>query len=226
MNAAIELQPVSPSLMRRRRTFLAPLWLLALGGILMLLARGALLELGHHDDHRVDPSCRKTARRHRRCTADTAGRVARRAPGADVRRRRTLRARAADLRHRHPALPADGRGAGAAAELSSPSSWTARAARPSSRAACCTRTEADSRSSSDTATPCRNSSRRSATPTRCPPIGDEEFDTMYVVTVPTIGKRFGPADEVLKVRRRRARLAQLDRLLDEVFVFGESRSAP
>ena len=41
MNAAIDSEPVSPSLTRRRRTFLAPLWLLALGGILMLL--GAVL---------------------------------------------------------------------------------------------------------------------------------------------------------------------------------------
>lgn len=38
MNAAIDSEPVSPSLTRRRRTFLAPLWLLALGGMLMLLA--------------------------------------------------------------------------------------------------------------------------------------------------------------------------------------------
>jgi phosphohistidine phosphatase SixA len=41
MNAAIDSEPVSPSLTRRRRTFLAPLWLLALGGLLMLL--GAVL---------------------------------------------------------------------------------------------------------------------------------------------------------------------------------------
>src|SRR6478752_3631108 len=37
MNDAIEA-PASPSLTRRRRTFLAPLWLLAWGGLLVLLA--------------------------------------------------------------------------------------------------------------------------------------------------------------------------------------------
>ena len=36
MNAALETPPVSPSLTRRRRTFLAPLWLLALGGLAVL----------------------------------------------------------------------------------------------------------------------------------------------------------------------------------------------
>jgi len=38
MNDALESTPVSPSLTRRRRTFLAPLWLLALGGIAVLAA--------------------------------------------------------------------------------------------------------------------------------------------------------------------------------------------
>src|SRR5262245_41673751 len=38
MNVAEETLPTSPSLTRRRRTFLAPLWLLALGGFLVLLA--------------------------------------------------------------------------------------------------------------------------------------------------------------------------------------------
>jgi broad specificity phosphatase PhoE len=38
MNAALEPVPESPSLTRRRRTFLAPLWLLAWGGIAILAA--------------------------------------------------------------------------------------------------------------------------------------------------------------------------------------------
>lgn len=37
MNAAPDTPPDSPSLTRRRRTFFAPLWLLALGGIVVLL---------------------------------------------------------------------------------------------------------------------------------------------------------------------------------------------
>src|SRR5690349_15996264 len=36
MNAAQETPPESPSLTRRRRTFLAPLWLLAMAGMFML----------------------------------------------------------------------------------------------------------------------------------------------------------------------------------------------
>ena len=44
------------------------------------------------------------------------------------------------------------------------------------------------RSSSDTATPCRRSSPRLRDTNNVPPMGDEEFDTVYVVTVPTIGK--------------------------------------
>src|SRR5262245_49098424 len=38
MNAAEEMLPTSPSLTRRRKTFLAPLWLLAWGGILLAAA--------------------------------------------------------------------------------------------------------------------------------------------------------------------------------------------
>ena len=38
MNAALEPVPETPSLTRRRRTFLAPLWLLAWSGIAVLAA--------------------------------------------------------------------------------------------------------------------------------------------------------------------------------------------
>ena len=38
MNAALESTPVSPSLTRGRRTFLAPLWMMAWGGIAVLAA--------------------------------------------------------------------------------------------------------------------------------------------------------------------------------------------
>jgi broad specificity phosphatase PhoE len=41
MNAPEDAVPTSPSLIRQRRPFLAPLWLLGLGGVLMLL--GAIL---------------------------------------------------------------------------------------------------------------------------------------------------------------------------------------
>ena len=52
----------------------------------------------------------------------------------------------------------------------------------------CARIADTGRSSWDTATPSRKSSLRLRYMRNVPPMGDDEFDTMYVVTVPTIGK--------------------------------------
>ncbi len=77
--------PETPSLIRRRRPFLAPLWLLAWPASCSS-RRVHVLEFRHHDDHRADPPRREAARRHLRRAAVAAGRGARRAARADVRR--------------------------------------------------------------------------------------------------------------------------------------------
>ncbi len=137
MNAAIDSEPVSPSLTRRRRTFLAPLWLLALGGILMLLGamfywnsattttivliRHAEKQLGAIDDAPLTPQGELRAARLAQMFGDAE----------------RIRPRAADLRERYPTLPADRRRPGAAAESQARHRGRRRAARLSSHAGCC-----------------------------------------------------------------------------------------
>ena len=154
MNAALDSTPASPSLMRRHRTFLAPLWLLALGGILMLTAaiiywnsattttvvliRHAEKQTGAIDDAPLTPQGELRAARLAVMfgDAETFGRV-QRIYVTDTRRSQQTAAGVAQLPAR------------------------------SSRGACCAKTAVGSPSSSDTATPCRNWSQSWRMWTRC-----------------------------------------------------------
>ena len=85
MTEPLEPPPETPSLMRRRRPFLAPLWLLALGGRIRSSRGIHLLEFGHHHHDRRSsamPRRRSAPSPTRRCHP---GRAARRAARADVR---------------------------------------------------------------------------------------------------------------------------------------------
>jgi broad specificity phosphatase PhoE len=185
MTEAPESAPESPSLTRRRRTFLAPLWLLAWGGILMLagaiiywnsattttivLVRHAEKQVGAIDDAPLTPEGELRAARLAQMFGDAEafGRIGN-IYVSDTRRSQQT---AAGLAQRLSLTPI----------------------------------VVDAKSSSDLARRVLHDNRGSralivghsntvpqlvtelAGAENVPAIGDEEFDTLYVVTVPTIG---------------------------------------
>ncbi len=188
MNDSLETAPASPSLTRRRRTFLAPLWLLAMAGVFMLamafaywnsattttivLVRHAEKQVGAISDAPLSPEGEVRASRLAQMFGDSEefGRIGR-IYVTDTRRTQQT---AAGLAQRLGLKP----------EIVDAKTDSARACAP--RAARESRPpRAHRRAQQHRA---RKSSPRSRTSNNVPPMGDEEFDTLYVVTVPTIGK--------------------------------------
>jgi broad specificity phosphatase PhoE len=186
MTEAPESAPVPPSLTRRRRTFLAPLWLLAWGGILMLagaviywnsattttivLVRHAEKQVGAINDAPLTPAGELRAARLAQMFGDAEafGRIAR-IYVSDTRRSQQT---AAGLAQRLSLTPIVVEGKSAAAEVARRVLHENRGARalivghsntvPQLVAAL-------------------------AGAENVPAMDDEEFDTVYIVTVPTIG---------------------------------------
>ena len=140
MNDSPESPPESPSLTRRRRTFLAPLWLLAMAGVFVLamavaywnsattttivLVRHAEKQLGAISDAPLSPQ----------------GEMRATPAGADVRRQRDVRPRAA--RSTSPTRAARSRPrrrSRSGSDLNPAKSWTPRPIRRNWRAGCCAR---------------------------------------------------------------------------------------
>ena len=187
MNAAFESTPASPSLMRRRRTFLAPLWLLALGGILMLaaavfywnsattttivLVRHAEKQIGTISDAPLSPQGEIRAARLAQMFGDAEafGRVTQ-IYVTDTRRTQQT---AAGLAQRLGVAPVIVDGKTSSSELAR-------------------RVLRENRGGLAIVVGHSNTVPQivaELTDTDAvPAIGDEEFDTMYVVTVPTIGR--------------------------------------
>ena len=187
MNAAIDSEPVSPSLMRRRRTFLAPLWLLALGGILLLLGavlywnsattttivliRHAEKQLGAIDDAPLTPQGELRAARLAQMFGDANafGRV-QRIYVSDTRRSQQT---AAGLAQRLSLKPVVVDAKSSTNELAS-------------------RVLRENRGGLSIIVGHSNTVPQLVAALSdandVPAIEDQEFDTMYVVTVPTIGK--------------------------------------
>ena len=187
MNAAIDSEPVSPSLMRHRRTFLAPLWLLALGGILMLLGavlywnsattttvvliRHAEKQLGAIDDAPLTPQGELRAARLAQMFGDANafGRV-QRIYVSDTRRSQQTAAGLAQRLNLKPVV-VDGK--------SSSSEFARRVLRENRGGLAIIVGHSNTVPQLVAALSDAND---------VPAIEDQEFDTMYVVTVPTIGK--------------------------------------
>jgi broad specificity phosphatase PhoE len=187
MNAAIDSEPVSPSLMRRHRTFLAPLWLLALGGMLMLLGavlywnsattttivliRHAEKQVGAIDDAPLTPQGELRAARLAQMFGDSNafGRV-QQIYVSDTRRSQQT---AAGLAQRLNLKPVVVDGKSSSAELAR-------------------RVLQENRGGLAIIVGHSNTVPQLVTALsdmkEVPAIEDQEFDTMYVVTVPTIGK--------------------------------------
>jgi len=187
MNAALEPAPVSPSLTRRRRTFLAPLWLLALGGFAVLamaifywnsattttivLVRHAEKQLGAIDDAPLTPQGELRATRLAEMFGDAEplGRV-QRIYVTDTRRSQQTAASLAQRLNLKPTI--------VAAKISN-----AELARQVLR---------ENRGGLAMVVGHSNTVPQLvaelAGRDKVPAMGDEEFDTMYVVTVPTIGR--------------------------------------
>jgi broad specificity phosphatase PhoE len=186
MTEAPETAPVPPSLTRRRRTFLAPLWLLAWGGILMLagaiiywnsattttivLVRHAEKQVGAINDAPLTPEGELRAARLAQMFGDAEdfGRIAR-IYVSDTRRSQQT---AAGLAQRLALTPVVVEGKSDAAEL-------ARRVLRENRGA-----RALVVGHSNTVPPLVAAL---AGAENIPAMGDEEFDTVYIVTVPTIG---------------------------------------
>jgi len=186
MNDALETAPVPPSLTRRRRTFLAPLWLLALGGILMLagaviywnsattttivLVRHAEKQVGAIDDAPLTPQGELRATRLAQMfgDAESFGRIGR-IYVSDTRRSQQT---AAGVAQRLDLKPIVVDGKSSAAEF-------ARRVLRENRGA---RAMIVGHSNTVPALVAKLAGAENV-----PVIGDEEFDTLYVVTVPTIG---------------------------------------
>ncbi len=187
MNAAIDSEPMSPSLMRHRRTFLAPLWLLALGGILLLLGavfywnsattttivliRHAEKQLGAIDDAPLTPQGELRAARLAQMFGDanTFGRV-QRIYVSDTRRSQQT---AAGLAQRLSLKPVVVDAKSSTNELAS------RVLRENRGGLAIIVGHSNTVPQLVAALSDAND---------VPAIEDQEFDTMYVVTVPTIGK--------------------------------------
>jgi broad specificity phosphatase PhoE len=187
MNAAIDSEPVSPSLTRRRRTFLAPLWLLALGGLLVLLAavlywnsattttivliRHAEKQLGAIEDAPLTPQGELRAARLAQMFGDAEGfgRV-QRIYVSDTRRSQQT---AAGLAQRLNLKPIIVEGKGGTSELARRVLHENRGGLALIVGHSNTVPQLVMELTGDN---------------QVPAIGDQEFDTLYVVTVPTIGK--------------------------------------
>lgn len=187
MNAAEETPPTSPSLTRRRRTFLAPLWLLGWGGILVLVAavvywnsattttivliRHAEKQIGTIDDAPLSPPGEQRATRLAQMFGDAEpfGRV-QRIYVTDTRRSQQTAASLAQRLRLQPVL----------VEPKASTNDLARRVLRENRGGLALIV---GHSNTVPALVAKLSGAENV-----PPMGDEEFDTMYVVTVPTIGK--------------------------------------
>jgi 2,3-bisphosphoglycerate-dependent phosphoglycerate mutase len=187
MNAENEITPASPTLIRRRRPFLAPLWLLAWGGILVLaamafywntattttivLVRHAEKQIGTINDAPLTPQGEIRAARLAQMFGDAEafGRV-KQIYVTDTRRTQQT---AAGLAQRLGVTPVIVEG------KTSPSELAQRVLR-------------ENRGSLAIVVGHSNTVPQIVAELghadTVPAIGDEEFDTMYVVTVPTIGR--------------------------------------
>jgi len=186
MTEAPETAPVPPSLTRRRRTFLAPLWLLAWGGILMLagaiiywnsattttivLLRHAEKQVGAINDAPLTPEGELRAARLAQMFGDAAtfGRVAR-IYVSDTRRSQQT---AAGLAQRLALKPIIVEG------KSDPSDLARRVLHEN-------RGERALVVGHSNTVPALVAALAGVDDV--PAMGEEEFDTVYVVTVPTIG---------------------------------------
>jgi 2,3-bisphosphoglycerate-dependent phosphoglycerate mutase len=182
-----ESQSETPSLTRRRRTFLAPLWLLALGGVVVLVAaavywnsattttivlvRHAEKEPGAITDAPLSPEGEKRATRLAEMFGDAEmfGRVQK----IYVTNTRRTQQTAAALEQRLN-LP------GEVVEAKTDSGELARRVLRENRGSV-----ALVIGHSNTVPEIVGALAHAE---GVPPIGEEEFDTLYVVTVPTIGK--------------------------------------
>lgn len=187
MNDSPESPPASPSLTRRRRTFLAPLWLLAIAGVFtiamafaywnsattttIVLIRHAEKQIGTNDDAPLSPQGEQRATRLAQMfgDAESFGRV-KQIYVSDTRRAQQT---AAGLAQRLNLKP----------RIVDPKASPAEVAR---------RVLRENRGGlaivvghSNTIPPLV---AKLSDADEVPPMSDEEFDTMYVVTVPTIGK--------------------------------------
>lgn len=187
MNAALDSTPATPSLMRRRRTFLAPLWLLAWGGILLVaaaiaywhtattttvvLVRHAEKQIGTISDAPLSPQGEIRATRLAQMfgDAETFGRV-QQIYVTDTRRTQQT---AAGLAQRLGLTPVI-----VEARTSNPD--LARRVLRENRGGLAIIVGHSNTVPQLVA--------QLANRDTVPAMGDEEFDTMYVVTVPTIGR--------------------------------------
>ncbi len=187
MNAALEDTPASPTLMRHRKPFLAPLWLLAWGGILVLaaavwywhtattttivLVRHAEKQIGTISDAPLSPQGELRATRLAQMfgDAETFGRV-KQIYVTDTRRTQQTAAGLAQRLGLSPVI----------VEARTSNADLARRVLRENRG--------------DLAIIVGHSNTVPQLVAELggvesvPPMGDEEFDTMYVVTVPTIGR--------------------------------------
>jgi len=187
MNSPQESPAESPSLTRRRRTFLAPLWLLGLGAALILLAafyywnsatsttvvlvRHAEKELGAISDAPLSPPGELRAERLAQMLGDAEhfGRL-QKIYVTDTRRTQQTAAGVAQRLGLTPQILDSKTSAGELAR----------------------RVLRENRGGLALIVGHSNTVPELVTAlsgvAKVPPIGEEEFDTMYVVTVPTIGK--------------------------------------
>jgi phosphohistidine phosphatase SixA len=187
MSVSLESPSGSPSLFRRRSAFLAPLWLLALGGVIVVAAafaywnaattttivviRHAEKQLGAISDAPLSPPGEQRAVRLAQMFGDGVkfGRVKR----VYVTNTRRTQQTAADLIRR----------LGVKAEVVDAKTDSSELAR---------RVLSENRGGLALIVGHGNTVpeivNELAHTERVPPIGEEEFDTIYVVTVPTIGR--------------------------------------
>lgn len=187
MNDVPESAPVPPSLTRRRRTFLAPLWMLAWGGILLLAAaffywnsattttivvlRHAEKQAGTIDDAPLSPEGEQRATRLAQMFGDSEafGRVTRIYVSDTHRAQQTV----ADLAQRLNLKPAVVDSTESIGDLAH-------------------QLLRENRGGLAIVIGHSNTVPQLvaelAHVSKVPAIGEEEFDTLYVVTVPTIGR--------------------------------------
>ncbi len=189
MNATLESPPESPSLMRRRRPFLAPIWLLALAGFVVLagaftywhsvnttvivLVRHAEKQLGAISDAPLSPQGEIRASRLAFMFGDanTFGRI-KKIYVTDTRRTQQTAAGVAQRLELTPVV--------VAAKTSSQD--LARQVLRENRGGRALVVGHSNTVPEIVAALTKNK------PEGVPPIGEEEFDTLYVVTVPSIGR--------------------------------------
>ena len=187
MNAAEETLPTSPSLTRGRRTFLAPIWLLAWSGILVLVAavvywnsattttvvviRHAEKQLGTIDDAPLSPEGEQRATRLAQMfgDAESFGRV-RKIYVTDAHRTQQTAAELAQRLNLKPVV----------VDAKESASALARQVLKENRGGLAIVVGHSNTVPQLVAELSGNK--------KVPPIAEQEFDTMYVVTVPTIGR--------------------------------------